>query len=85
MLHFATILMTASALLLNEVVPSQASYAGKQSLLISTYLGTYLLAFSSVHVLIYPIYVKMSQPLIKHMSTNFLNFGTKSCQSLFLF
>ena len=27
----------------------------------------------------------MSQPLIKHITTNFLNFGTKSCQSRYLF
>ena len=29
--------------------------------------------------------LKMSQLLIKHISTNFLNFGTKSCQSRYLF
>ena len=30
-------------------------------------------------------YLKMSQPLIKHIRTNFLNFGAKSCQSRYLF
>ena len=29
--------------------------------------------------------IKMSQPLIKHISTNFLNFGAKYCQSHYLF
>ena len=29
--------------------------------------------------------LKMSQPFIYHISTNFLNFGTKSCQSHYLF
>ena len=31
------------------------------------------------------VYIKMSQPLIKHISTNFFNFGVKSCQSRYLF
>ena len=42
------------------------------------------LEWPSPHCKIFTV-VKMSQNLIKHTSTNFLNFGVKSHQSCYLF